>query len=109
MAPRPAIKLNGVVLPPQMIAAEAQHHPAETPAEAFLAGVASCGVELVQALARDEKLPLKDVKVDITGMMDRANPVRTDVTVFNGVALDFHLTGVTQADGERLIERFRGR
>ncbi len=37
MPSRPAIKLNGVVLPPQMIAAEAQHHPAETPAEAFLA------------------------------------------------------------------------
>lgn len=37
MAPRPAIKLNGVVLPPQMIAAEAQHHPAPTPAAAFQA------------------------------------------------------------------------
>tara|TARA_R110002110_G_scaffold29413_4_gene105059 strand:- start:1191 stop:1994 length:804 start_codon:yes stop_codon:yes gene_type:complete len=35
MAPRPAIKLNGVVLPPQMIAAEAQHHPAKNPAMAF--------------------------------------------------------------------------
>jgi len=28
---RPAIKLNGIALPPQMIAAEAQHHPARTP------------------------------------------------------------------------------
>lgn len=37
MAPRPAIKLNGVVLPPQMIAAEAQHHPSQTPAAAFQA------------------------------------------------------------------------
>ena len=35
MAPRPQIKLNGVVLPPHMIAAEAQHHPAKTPAAAF--------------------------------------------------------------------------
>jgi len=34
---RPAIKLNGVTLPPQMIAAEAQHHPARTPAAAFQA------------------------------------------------------------------------
>lgn len=32
---RPAIRLNGVALPPQMIAAEAQHHPARTPAVAF--------------------------------------------------------------------------
>jgi len=35
MAARAPIKLNGVVLPPQMIAAEAQHHPARTPAAAF--------------------------------------------------------------------------
>jgi peptidyl-prolyl cis-trans isomerase C len=37
MAPRAPIKLNGVVLPPQMIAAEAQHHPSPTPAAAFQA------------------------------------------------------------------------
>jgi peptidyl-prolyl cis-trans isomerase C len=37
MAPRPPVKLNGVVLPPHMIAAEAQHHPSQTPAAAFQA------------------------------------------------------------------------
>src|SRR5579872_757354 len=37
MAPRPPIKLNGVVLPSHMIAAEAQHHPAQTPAAAYQA------------------------------------------------------------------------
>ncbi|MBN9589462.1 MAG: hypothetical protein BGN85_01300 [Alphaproteobacteria bacterium 64-11] len=37
MAPRPPIKLNGVVLPSHMIAAEAQHHPSQTPAAAFQA------------------------------------------------------------------------
>lgn len=79
------------------------------PGEAFLAGVASCGVELVQALARDDKLPLRGVKVRITGMLDRAKPVRTDVTLFNEVGLDFELAGVTQAQGDNLIERFRGR
>lgn len=79
------------------------------PGEAFLAGVVSCGVELVQALARDQKLPLREVKVAIKGTMDRANPVRKDVSVFNAVTLDFQLSGVTQAQGEDLIERFRGR
>lgn len=79
------------------------------PAEAFLAGVASCGVELVQALARDQKLPLSGVKVGITGMMDRANPVRQDLSVFNAVELKFQLAGVTQPEAENLIERFRGR
>jgi uncharacterized OsmC-like protein len=79
------------------------------PGEIFLAGVASCGVELVQALARDQKLPLKSVKVDITGIIDRANPVRADVSLFNEVELQFELAGVTQAEGENLIERFKGR
>ena len=37
MASHPPIKLNGVVLPPHMIAAEAQHHPARTPAAAYKA------------------------------------------------------------------------
>lgn len=37
MVARAPIRLNGVTLPPQMIAAEAQHHPSRTPAAAFLA------------------------------------------------------------------------
>ena len=37
MALRPSITLNGVVLPSHMIAAEAQHHPAGTPAAAYQA------------------------------------------------------------------------
>lgn len=79
------------------------------PGEAFLAGVAACGVELVQALARDDAMPLAGVKVAITGMLDRANPVRKDFNVFNAVSLDFELSGVTEEQAESLIERFRGR
>lgn len=37
MSIRTPIKLNGVALPPQMIAAEAQHHPSRTPAIAYQA------------------------------------------------------------------------
>jgi uncharacterized OsmC-like protein len=80
-----------------------------TPAELFLTGIASCGVELVQAFAKSESMPLTGVKVDIAAMMDRANPVRTDVTVFNAVNIQFKLKGVSTAQGNTLIERFRGR
>lgn len=82
---------------------------AVTPAELFLTGIAACGVELVQVIARDEKLPLKTVNVEIEGSLDRANPVRRDVTVFNSVRLRFELKGVTKAQGDLLIDRFRGR
>jgi uncharacterized OsmC-like protein len=81
---------------------------AVTPAELFLTGIAACGVELVQSLARDQQLAPR-VAVEIEGSMDRANPVRRDLSVFNSVRLRFHLSGVTQAQGNDLIERFKGR
>ena len=79
------------------------------PAELFLGGVATCGVELVYSIARDQQLPLSSVAVEIEGRMDRGNPVRRDVSVFNSVHVRFQLAGVTQAQGEDLIERFRAR
>jgi len=82
---------------------------AVTPAELFLSGIAACGVELIQAIARDEQLPLQAVDVEIEGALDRSNPVRHDVTVFNTVRLRFKLKGVTDAQGGVLIDRFKGR
>jgi uncharacterized OsmC-like protein len=79
-----------------------------TPAELFLAGIAACGVELVQVIGREEGLA-PEIQVEIEGALDRANPVRKDVTVFNYVRLRFALDGVSRAQGESLIERFKGR
>jgi uncharacterized OsmC-like protein len=79
-----------------------------TPAELFLAGIAACGVELVQVIGRDQGLA-PGIRVEIEGAVDRANPVRKDVTVFNFVRLRFDLEGVTRAQGEDLIERFKRR
>jgi len=79
-----------------------------TPAELFLAGIAACGVELVQVIGREQGLA-PEIRVEIEGGIDRANPVRKDVTVFNFVHLGFDLKGVTRAQGEDLIERFKGR
>jgi uncharacterized OsmC-like protein len=79
-----------------------------TPAELFLAGIASCGVELLEVIARAEEVPLQTASVTIAGEIDPANPVRTDVSVFNSIRLSFRLQGVTEAQGARLIERFQG-
>jgi len=80
-----------------------------TPAELFLASIAACGVELVQAFAKADAIPLRAIDVDIAGSLDRANPVRKDVNVLNSVRLRIHLTGVTAAQGATLIDRFKGR
>jgi len=82
---------------------------AVTPAELFLAAIAACGVELLQAIAKDAKVALRAIAVEISGLMDRSKPVRKDVTVFNSVHLRFQLSGVTAAEGSDLIERFKGR
>jgi uncharacterized OsmC-like protein len=80
-----------------------------TPAELFLTGIAACGVELVQSFAKAESIPLRAINVDIAGALDRANPVRTDLSVMNSVQINFHLAGVTSAQGAALVERFKSR
>jgi organic hydroperoxide reductase OsmC/OhrA len=82
---------------------------AVNPGELFLAGVAACGVELVQVISKEQQLAPTSIAVDIEGAMDRSKPVRQDVTVFNAVALRFQLAGVTQAQATDLIERFKAR
>ncbi|HYL94288.1 MAG TPA: OsmC family protein [Terriglobales bacterium] len=80
-----------------------------TPVEVFLAAVAACGVELMQVIAKDEKIPLKKVAVQISSTQDRSRPVRPDVSLFNSVHVKFRLEGVSQQEGERLIGAFKGR
>jgi len=78
-----------------------------TPAEAFLSGVASCGVELIEVFARRDSIPLDRVEVSIAGTLDRSRPVRPDLTVLNTVLMDIRLHGVTPDQGSRLIEEFK--
>ncbi len=82
---------------------------AVTPAELFLAGVAACGVELVQVIARAEGVAVGDVSARISGEIDRDRPVREDVTVFTSVRLDLEVAGVAQDEAERLVELFKRR
>jgi uncharacterized OsmC-like protein len=80
-----------------------------TPGEAFLSAVASCGVELVQVLAKSAGIPLQGIAVSIRGSMDRSKPVRPDVSLFNSVQLQFQLKGVADKDAKQLVETFKGR
>jgi uncharacterized OsmC-like protein len=82
---------------------------AVTPAELFLAGIAACGVELLQVLAKAGHVPLQSASVEIGGELDPANPVRADVNVFNAVQLSFQLTGVSEEQGAELVEGFKRR
>ena len=82
---------------------------AVTPVESFLAGVAACGVELLQVIARERNAPLRSASVRIAGTIDRGHPVRSDVSVFNTVRLDFRLAGVRREEAAALVAAFKGR
>ena len=78
-----------------------------TPPELFLSGVASCGVELVEVIARREGISVRGVDVAIHGTLDKANPVRQDVMVFNAIRIDVAVHGVGQTEAEHLVGRFK--
>lgn len=82
---------------------------AVTPPEAFLTGVAACGVELLEVIARELGLPIPTARVQIEGTVDRSNPVRSDFTVFNRVRLRFAIGGVTREQAIDLVDRFKKR
>ena len=80
-----------------------------TPPELFLAAVASCGVELVQVIARDEGRSIGPIRLSVEGKVDRSRQPRTDVTVFNELRMRFTIAG-TDADAARtLVDGFRRR
>jgi uncharacterized OsmC-like protein len=80
-----------------------------TPGELFLSAVASCGVELVQVLAKSAGIPLAGISVKIQGTMDRSRPVRPDVSLFNSVHLEFRMKEVDENAARQLVEKFKAR
>lgn len=77
---------------------------AVTSIEAFLSGISSCGVTLIELRARELGLPLARTEVTIEGTRSLENPAD-----FRAIALRFELSGVDQAQAEQLVEAYRGR
>jgi uncharacterized OsmC-like protein len=80
-----------------------------TPVEAFLTAVAACGVELIQAIARDSQVPLGGLSVKIHGTLDRSRQARTDVTTLNSVGIDFSFSNTDSVKAGELVEAFKRR
>jgi len=80
-----------------------------TPPDVFLSAVSSCGVELVQVIARDTKVNIGPVSVAIHGIVDRSRQARTDVTLFNTITVDFTVHGTDSASAAALVEGFKRR
>jgi uncharacterized OsmC-like protein len=74
-----------------------------TPADAFLTGVAACGVLMVQGRARDTNVRLDRIEVDLEAVRNR-----TDTSVFQRVDLHFRLVGPSREQGLALAEHYKG-
>jgi uncharacterized OsmC-like protein len=77
---------------------------AMTSIEAFLAGISSCGVNVVHREAVARGLPLSRAVVEIEGRRSKA-----DTSTLAGVDMRFTLSGVDQAQAEELVEEYRRR
>jgi len=75
-----------------------------TNSEAFLAGVSSCGVTLIEGHAKESGIPVRSIDVTIEGARTAAEPNR-----FSVVTMTFEIAGVTQAQADELVATYRGR
>lgn len=75
-----------------------------TPVDAFLAGISSCGVHLVERFAAEGGVKLDRAEADIEGIRQADDPSR-----FSEINLHFRLAGPSQSEAEELVERFKGR
>src|SRR5258705_8753227 len=69
-----------------------------TNGEAFLAGVSSCGVTLIEKYALEQKVPVTGMQATIEGIRSNAEPNR-----FQCVNVSFEIWGVTQKQAEELV------
>jgi len=80
-----------------------------TPPELFLSGLASCGVELVTVIAKEQGKSVGAVHLRVQGVVDRNRQTRSDVTVFNSVRLRFSIAGTDGATAAELVNGFKRR
>ena len=75
-----------------------------TNGEAFLSGVSSCGVTLIEKYAADNGIPLQSMQAVIEGVRSNAEPNR-----FQAVNVKFELRGVDQVQAEHLVATWQDR
>jgi uncharacterized OsmC-like protein len=75
-----------------------------TNGEAFLAGISSCGVTLIEKHAHDTGVALESMDVVIEGIRSDAAPNR-----FQAIVVKFTLRGVDQVTAQSLVETWQAR
>src|SRR5258705_10951606 len=77
---------------------------AMTNGEAFLSGISSCGVTLIEKYALEQHIHVKGMEVAIEGVRSNAEPNR-----FQCVNVSVEIWGVSQAQAEQLVDVWKDR
>ncbi len=75
-----------------------------TNSEAFLAGISSCGVTLIELYAQEQGIGLQRTNATISGTRTAQRPAD-----FDHIDLHFQFAGVSEAQAKTLVEVWRGR
>jgi uncharacterized OsmC-like protein len=75
-----------------------------TNSEAFLAGISSCGVTLIEKYAKETGVPVVRMAVTISGIRSAAAPAR-----FQAIDMRFEIHGVGKPEADRLVDVWRSR
>jgi uncharacterized OsmC-like protein len=75
-----------------------------TNSEAFLAGISSCGVTLIEGHAQETGVALRHMDVTIEGVRTAADPAR-----FARISMTFEMAGVSQAQADELLATYQRR
>ena len=101
------------VLGRSLNAARTQHFVLDSPSgpneavtngEAFLAGISSCGVTLIEKYAADNGIRLDSMEATIEGVRSNAEPNR-----FQAINVKFEIRGVDQAQADHLVATWQDR
>ena len=107
------VRTRSIGLPGRALNSARTHHfvldsssgPSEalTNSEAFLAGISSCGVTLIEKYAKETGVPVTGMEVTIAGIR-AADPAR-----FQAIEMRFEIHGVDKPDADRLVEVWQSR
>jgi uncharacterized OsmC-like protein len=72
-----------------------------TNSEAFLGGVSSCGVTMIETCASEQQIPLARTRVHIEGFREPG------VARYVSIHMRFDMTGVTEAQADQLLKHYQ--
>lgn len=86
-----------------------QEGPGEQPGtiDHFLAGVASCGVLMLESQAKARGIPLRRLEVRVEGQRGEPGARVSDRTLFDWVSVHFDFVGPTEEQAQLLVDHYR--